>query len=258
MTQPQQQFYDPALDGLAQNMTIVLKGKPFKPLYNKKTRNFFSYSYDLAERNDSANNDSDMTWVSTSDDRVPKYIQDKVREVKKLHYQVKDLREEYEEAEKDEDRRYMRQLRKQIALKMQEIDFIILPEAEREFVESKEAERYRKETQNELTLDANSIAALMGRSPQQISGTTADASIAQAKLEEANKQIAKLKEEASARAPVEEEGVEQVAPAPSGLGTPVEETAPEELPVQFNPEDIAPAMVEEHMEITEEKSPWAV
>lgn len=192
--QPQQDYYDPSLDGLSQDMQIVLKGKPFKPLHNVKTGNFFSYSFAVAERNKSANADNDIEWIDYNNSKIPKKIRDKTKKVFELHKELVSLHSDLKEAVEDEDKGSVRRIKKSITKMFVDMDELIYPEAEREYVESKEAERYRLEQQGELKLDAASIAALTGaqHTVDVNPGATADASIAQAKLEVAQKRIDEL------------------------------------------------------------------
>lgn len=187
--QPQSSFYDPDLEGLSKDMQIVLKGKPFKPLRNKKTGNFFSYSYDTATRNSSANANDDIEWVDHTDTSIPKPIRDKIKKVRELHNDMVQLHLNMKEAVMDEDKSAIRKIKRQITELKEIINQTIYPEAEREYVESKEAERFRLEQQGELKLDAASIAALTGNKG---AGSTADLSIAEAKLQESEKKAAEM------------------------------------------------------------------
>ncbi|RKZ91541.1 MAG: hypothetical protein DRQ40_09765 [Gammaproteobacteria bacterium] len=188
---PNQTYYDPASeqDGRTGD-GIVLKSRPFKPLRNRKTLNFFSYSYDLAERHKSSNGNSNIQWVYGA----PEEMQKRIDTVSSMHDVTVDLHADLVQAMKDEDKPAIRKATAAIKTQTEAIDEFIYPESEHEYVESKEAKRFRLEQQNELTLDAASIAALRGEVAAPM-GSTADASIAQAKLEVAMKRIAELEAE---------------------------------------------------------------
>ena len=191
MSMPQKEYYNPdtEIDG-RMGEGLVLKPRPFKPLKNIKTGNFFSYSFATAERNNSINNDPDIIWVHNA----PPEMQDKIDTLNQMHQHVKSLHDELVQCMKDEDKPGIRRAEKTIIDFNLEIDEFIYPESEREYVESLEAKRVRLEQQNELTLDAASIAAL--REPLAPMGSTADASLAQAKLEIALQKIADLEADA--------------------------------------------------------------
>lgn len=190
MNPQQKNYYDPETeqDG-RQGDGVVLKPRPFKPLKNTKTNNFFSYSYAVAERNASANNDFDIIWVHGA----PKELQKRIDTVEKMHRDAVQLHEELVQAMKDEYKPGIRLATKAFNKQLVAIDEFIYPVSEREYVESKEAKRFRLEQVNELTLDAASIAALQS-GMQAPMGSTADASIAQAKLEVAEQRIKELEE----------------------------------------------------------------
>lgn len=188
--QPNTNFYNPSTpEGNDDGM--VLKPIVFKPFKNTKTNNFFSYAYDVIERNQSANADSDIEWVHGA----PEKIQRKIDAVKKLHDKIKEKRAYLKKKAKRLSLDRKDEIQEEIAEIFMEIDEVIYPESERVYVESKESIRFRKEQQNELTLDAASIAALTGNPQQQIVGSTADASIAQAKLELAEQRLAEIEEQ---------------------------------------------------------------
>lgn len=188
--QAQQNFYDPSLDGLANDMRIVLLGKPFKPLRNIKTGHFFSYSYGVAERNKSANMDNDIEWIDFNNPNIPEKIREKARQVYAFHKEIVKAHEARLKASKFKNLERVEELTERIEEMFEEMDEIIYPPSERKYVESKEAERYRLEQQGELKLDAASIAALTRDSV--VPGATADASIAEAKLDVAQKRIDEL------------------------------------------------------------------
>jgi len=187
MNMPQKDYYDPAQDADGRNGEgVVLKPKPFKPLKNIKTGNFFSYSFAMAEHNTSINNDPNIMWV----DGAPKVMQEKINTLRDMHAHARSLHRDLIQCMKDEDKPGVRRAERAIKDFQIEIDEFIYPISEREYVESQEAKRFRLEQQNELTLDAASIAAL--REPLAPAGSTADVSLAQAKLEVALQKIAEL------------------------------------------------------------------
>lgn len=184
-------FFDPATAVTGrQGEGIVLKPRPFKPLRNTKTGNFFSYSFAVINRNRSPNSSNNMEWVSAA----PIEMQKRIDHVRTMHNDLVVLHADLVQAMKDEDKPATRRAEAAIKKQTAAIGDYIYPEEEREYVESHEAKRFRLEQQNELTLDAASIAALRGDGAPM--GTTADASIAQAKLEVAEAKIKKLEEEA--------------------------------------------------------------
>jgi len=187
MNMPQKEYYDPAREVEGRNGEgVVLKPKPFKPLKNIKTGNFFSYSFAMAEHNTSINNDPNIVWV----DGAPPEMQDKINSLRAMHAHARTLHDELIQSMKDQDKPGVRRAKKAITDFQVETDEFIYPISEREYVESRESKRFRLEQQNELTLDAASIAAL--RQPLASAGSTADASLAQAKLDVALQKIADL------------------------------------------------------------------
>lgn len=188
--QQQQDFYNPSTqDGFDDGM--VLKPIVFKPFKNRKTGKFFSYSYGLMERNRSGNSDSNMDWVS----KAPAKMQRKIDAVREIHETVRGLYDKMKVLAKKGTQYQVDELKEVIAGKFDEINEIIYPESERKFVESAEAIRLRLENQNELTLDAGSIAALRGEVvPMAAVGSTADVSIAEAKLAVAEEKLKKMQE----------------------------------------------------------------
>jgi len=182
--QQNQDYYNPSTqDGFDDG--TVLKAKAFRPIRNRKTNNFFSYSYNLIERNRSGNSDSNMEWVT----KAPPEMQRKIDAIRVVHEEVRVLYDRMKVLAKKGTQFQVDELKEVIAEKFSDINEIIYPVADRVYVESSEAKRARLEQQNELTLDAASIAALRG---QPVAGSTADSSIAEAKLKLANEKIANM------------------------------------------------------------------
>jgi len=192
MQQPNQDYYNPSTqDGFDNGM--VLKPIVFKPLKNIKTGNFFSYSYDVIERNKSANGDQSIRWVTNA----PAEMQAKIDKVIKIHDHIVEMKLKLKKIAKKGTQYQKEEMEEQIAEQFLVIDGIIYPENERKFVESHESKRVRLEQQNELKLDEASIAALRG-APAAPMGSTADASIAEAKLKLAQQQLAEMEEQDNA------------------------------------------------------------
>jgi len=149
-----------------------------------------------------------MQWVYGA----PDDLQDKIDTVEKMHEFAVELNEDLVTAMKDEDKPAIRKAKADIKDHMLEIDLFMFPDDERQYVESKESRRFRLEQQNELTLDAASIAALRGGSVE--SGSTSDASVAHAKRDLA---LEKIKELEGAAAPkrAAKKAARKAAPVPS-------------------------------------------
>lgn len=234
--QQQQDYYDPALEGLAKDMQIVLKIVPFKPLYNRKTGNFFSYSYSTATRNQSANADDDIEWINFTNENIPKDIRDKARKLKGLHEDMVILHAKLRKAAHFKNLERVEELEEEIKEFYTVIDDAIYPESERKYIESKEAERFRLDQQGELKLDAASIAALTAGANQP-PGATADASIAQAKLEVAEKDAQAMRERmAEMQAVIDAQAQAQpeevpAAPAPKPRKKAAAKKAPDNQPL---------------------------
>lgn len=163
---------------------LVLKNLEFKPLINIKTNNDFSYSYALMARNNSVNSAGNLRWKNEAEYPA---IAKKLTALREKHEALEELHSEMKLAVKDEDRRAQRGIVKDIKAMHIEIGFIIHPEAEREYVESRQAKHIRLKQQNELKLDAGTIAALTGKAPTD--------GVAEAKLKLANEKIAELEAE---------------------------------------------------------------
>ena len=180
-----QQYFDPnTLPG--NNNETVLKPKIFKPLMNIKTGNFFSYSYGTAERGQSPNAGDNMRWVT----EAPTEMQDKIDKVRGVHRIITGMYTQLKKISKKGTAYQKEEMQDKIAEQFEIINEIIYPKSEHEYVESKEGRRFRLEQQGELKLDAESIAALTAGAP--VAGSTADASITQAKLEVAEQRIADM------------------------------------------------------------------
>ena len=189
--QRNEDYYDPSTpEGNDDGM--VLKPIVFKPLKNTKTGNFFSYAFGVINRNKSINADNEIQWVHGA----PAEIQRKVDAVRELHEKIVKMYVHLKKIAKKGTALQKEEMEEKIAEVFLQINQVIYPDNEREFIESKEAKRFRQEQLNELTLDAQSIAALTGKA-QPAMGSTADASIAQAKLENALAQIKELEEQDS-------------------------------------------------------------
>lgn len=187
MQKQQQDFYNPSTqDGFDDGM--VLQPVTFKPFRNRKTNNFFSYSYNLMERNRSGNSDSNMEWVT----KAPAEMQRKIDAVREIHEKVRGLFDKMKVLAKKGTQYQVDELKEVIDGKFDEINELIYPVGVREYIESAEAKRLRLENQNELTLDAGSIAALRGEAAPAVMGSTADASIAEAKLQVAEEKLKKM------------------------------------------------------------------
>ncbi len=180
----EQQFFDPSTptgfdDGK------VLKSKIFKPLRNSKTGNFFSYSYDVIERNRSANSDGNIEWVTGA----PQDMQAQIESIRVIHDKIYRMKIQMKGLAKKGTQYQMEEMQERVNRELAKIDEIIYPENEREYVESSESKRVRLDNQKELTLDAGTIAALQG---QPAPGSTSDASVAEAKLKLAEETMAKM------------------------------------------------------------------
>lgn len=140
----------------------VLKPKPLKVFRNTRTGNLFGYSFNLIQYNMSANSDMELKWIDNASDKEQAVI----NKIRSMHNEIVRTVEKHDQAVKDKNNTLARELKHRKAQQLKEIDLVVYPMNEREYVESKEDKRFRLQQQNELKLDAGTIAALSGNNGQ--------------------------------------------------------------------------------------------
>lgn len=186
---------------------LIPKHKPFKPLRNVKTGNFFSYSFPVIFRNRSSNSDNEIVWVTDA----PDHIQEKIDKIREMHEQAVRIHAKREQADKERNVSKVKELTTQFEAIMADIDEVIYPKAEREYVESAQSQYLKEKESREMKLDKESLTALRGEEP----GSTADTAVLEAKLKLAEEKLKAMEAEKPVKpAPRKKAAKPEPEPAP--------------------------------------------
>lgn len=214
-------YFDPDAE-VVEPQHLVPKHKPFKPLRNIRTGNFFSYSFPVVFRNRSPNSDNEIVWV----EGAPEHIQEKIDTIKDMHNEAVKIHMAREKADKARDVAKVRALTIQFNKILEDIEEVIYPKAEREYVESAQAKYLKEKESREMKLDRESLSALRGEA---VPGSNEEAAVLKAKLKLTEEKLKALESTEEAQAAVDPVAAEPVKPA-SRKKASVKKATPGQLP----------------------------